>query len=1161
MDGSDGACPSLTDLVGNDGLWAADLVHSFSGGSDWLSRLGGCSWMPRAAKKLSFNRGNLTNAQFPHAQNTVQASPLDDWLICSCPEGGYPKYVSVVAGQTCPDHERESFLGQQPTCAPLTAEGNCEEAAAMMGLPDQSLEMCIANCSDANVSAHETDAAVNTAEVGPHRPPGCHYRFHPDIADDHLWFNPHGDSSTAYAKPPGEGVAPDYLICGCGDVAPLLAMGGCQFVGNTGKSRSCGHGQTCQALPTGGFRCTCDYPIGSPATAENEPAQCTESVPKKIISWVSGSECPYDEDTQCLPPPTKERCEEALAELGLFDSDGKASLPHSAAERNAPYGCHYVHGDESPLRWNPQPSGSDTGASPARSLICECKAYPMFVPKLGGVGCGSAAGSCRPIESKFECALAADLIEVPVPTAYMQDNWNTTMCIVDPDAGAGSPWIPCGSKATADCTAPGADVRLCKWTVGGGGMLIAQPTGQQLDFCHHHAASNHTGSPLWWHGSGFGDASIPNTPDDFRICDCADESKHEVIAPRLGFALVGDGDCAAGPSPTPCQPDDHNCVVKGGVPLLRAERYNCSALPSMMACHADTGVCKWNATTNSCGWKEANFANEGEIPAIFSDCLEHCLLLCHCTGVSFFTPLNASLGSLGGCDFFTGPITDSTGESVREGKGQGDWQCWRNVPENPIATPAPTWECPRCERIPNQFECRNTFGCAWSSADYCCCDPFISSCTHAWHTTTSTEATCEAQDDNGRQCRWVGPNATTGFCELPLSQCVDEYVDLQLSGSMPADENQFCVDLFNAMQALGLQGIAAGCGSCNVSSAGVGIVGVSMAIDLVGDRTCGQATRMANKHSNFINQQTPAAMLLGRVVVSHSLRSKCWEDCAKNPKCAKPPTVAPTPYRLTLPPSPGLQQGFPSASPTASPNACPVTLTSSSTAPFECECGKFKCEESQPWLNSDYNFCGKCPPEFDNAVYFKCPRCTGSDTQINITCPQNYETCEIFVLVHHEPRCNRDSNGGWTGNLDPADGWIPSSCAPAFCGNNTCQTNDTFRMLSLRKQILGGDVEELPGTMTDPTYYFTVLVVEGKVCGAATTPETCEDGIGLCKWKGAAGCVSEYCPGVVPPPGIPPPLPPPGTYPTPRFPNIQPTPPPEPLCCAEGVLDGTCVVQ
>eukprot|EP01065_Artemidia_motanka_P020951 TRINITY_DN24_c0_g1_i1.p1 TRINITY_DN24_c0_g1~~TRINITY_DN24_c0_g1_i1.p1 ORF type:complete len:1333 (+),score=408.90 TRINITY_DN24_c0_g1_i1:378-4001(+) len=1202
MDGSDGACPSLTDLVGNDGLWAADLVHSFSGGSDWLSRLGGCSWMPRAAKKLSFNRGNLTNAQFPHAQNTVQASPLDDWLICSCPEGGYPKYVSVVAGQTCPDHERESFLGQQPTCAPLTAEGNCEEAAAMMGLPDQSLEMCIANCSDANVSAHETDAAVNTAEVGPHRPPGCHYRFHPDIADDHLWFNPHGDSSTAYAKPPGEGVAPDYLICGCGDVAPLLAMGGCQFVGNTGKSRSCGHGQTCQALPTGGFRCTCDYPIGSPATAENEPAQCTESVPKKIISWVSGSECPYDEDTQCLPPPTKERCEEAARALGLADPDMKASLPHSADDLASPHGCHFnvgQPGERSPLRWNPNATG-DVSASHNDSLICECRHYPMFVPKLAGAGCGSGPGSCKAVESRFECALAADAIGIPVPAGAQQAQWNTLMCVVDPQAGVGSPWVPCGSPGAADCTAEGADTRLCRFSDTQQMWVLLDPHGgPALDGCHYHAPSS-SGSPLWWYNSSMGDAGLANSADTFRLCDCADESMHNVIAPRLGFAHVGRGDCSKGEAPgNTCvgQPNGQ-CVMKNGTAVLRSARYNCSAMTTVAGCHADVDVCRWESGEEVCLWRNESFAFEAEIPAFFSDCLEHCMLLCHCTGVSFFTPANESQASIGGCDFFTGEIVDATGESKRVGKGQGEWDCWRNVPETTVPTPAPTWDCPQCNMIPGQFECRNTFGCAWSEADFCCCDPFVTACTHSWHTATNNQAACESTTDEGRQCKWIvsANDPGAGICELPLAQCVDEYADFVIAGSLPANFNatEACSQLVLGLKAQ-FTGIARGCGSCNFTDStesGSPVVLVQLAVDLVGDKSCGQSTRIAARHSQVASTLSGSPLPgLGLPLVSHDIRSRCWDECQKNPLCPKGPTAAPTPIGtsppapsiITLPPN-TLQTGFntseptvspvapatPTKAPTASPDLCPVKFsTSSPQAPFECECEKFECPDSipmtKPFKNSQYQYCDRCDPRMDGAFHFTCPHCAPGELQINITCPNHYEACDLFVWTYNEPGCSKNDthsvNGGWVDSL-PGE-WTASSCLPKFCGNSSCDEPKQFPTVAFHKQILPGETEELPETATNPTMFSAFVVNQGKVCGNHGTQSECEDGIGLCSWINNE-CRLFLCPAppppAIPPPGVDPPLPPPGTYPTPRLPGPQPPNHPDDrvYCCMRGAPGGEC---
>eukprot|EP01065_Artemidia_motanka_P016930 TRINITY_DN204_c0_g2_i9.p1 TRINITY_DN204_c0_g2~~TRINITY_DN204_c0_g2_i9.p1 ORF type:complete len:1298 (+),score=350.56 TRINITY_DN204_c0_g2_i9:79-3972(+) len=1190
MDGQPGPCPTAEQLVGSQGMWAAEVVHSFSGGSLWQTRLGGCSWRPRdTRKKLTFNVGDLTCSSDEHCAHRsipVVATPADDWLVCRCPTmADLPDYLAVVAGARCPDADRELAGGAaQPTCGPLTTEAACEAAAGSLGLPDQSLDMCVGGCDGGSPVQSK---AINTPAVGRHRPAGCHYRYHPDVHDDQLWFNPHGAAdSPVYATPPGTGRAPDYMVCGCNSAAPAAGPSGCQPVGS--RSRACGHGQTCEST-VDGFQCICDLPAGAPAHARNEPAQCTEQVPIKYISWVQGTECPFDEDTQCLPPPTKQRCEEAAAQLGLTDGDGRAS-EHTEAERQAPWGCHYVAGDASALRWNPAPAGGGFPASAADSLICECRQYPSYVPKLAGVGCGTGPGACKRVSTRHECAIAADSLGVPVP-AEMQplDLWHSTLCAADLEAGPGSRWVPCSSPGAPNCTDPSVETRYCRFS---NTLQIYVPVdppaagSPALDGCQYHAGAGHGGSPLWWHSTSTGDASLLNTPHDFRVCSCAAGAVHAVIAHRHGFSFVGDGDCSQGTAPGGTCAGQAGCVVRAsdGHALLRSHRYNCTALPTEAECNADVHVCGWDG--GGCVWRNESFAYKSEIPAHFSDCLEHCLLLSHCSGVSFFMAANRTQADLGGCDFFTGGIVEATGESVREGKGAGAWQCWRNVHEVAEATPAPTYDCPRCNAIPGQKECGNTFGCAWSSADYCCCDPFVSACTTSWHTTTDTRAACEATTDEGRSCKWIpsphDPNA--GICELPVEDCVDVYADVAVLGP---DSPTLCRQMVLSLREVFPQ-IRAGCGDwCNVTFPGA-VTMLQMGLDL-GNKSCGQATRMAHRLSQRLSQLV-GTPLAGRPLVKADVRSKCWDDCAANPRCPKNPTAAPTPIwpgtkpatvppavDITLPPV-SYRTGFSNATspteapvaprgPTAAPEFCPVRFTTSSPQAFDCECEKFVCSDgvpvTKPFSGSAYEYCGVCDKRLDGALHFTCPHCAAQGTQINITCPAHWEACDMFVYTYRQLGCSEGSNGAWPENLAPGDGWQASSCAPKFCGGNTCQGGRMMHStVSFHKQILGDETEEFPETLTEPSMYTTFVVKQGKVCGNALSRDDCEDGVGVCAWLNGE-CSPYLCrrppPEVTPPDAPRPPLPPRGTYPTPRFPGAPAISyPAETPCCMLGSRDGDC---
>eukprot|EP01062_Namystynia_karyoxenos_P065908 TRINITY_DN59962_c0_g1_i1.p1 TRINITY_DN59962_c0_g1~~TRINITY_DN59962_c0_g1_i1.p1 ORF type:complete len:1302 (+),score=343.33 TRINITY_DN59962_c0_g1_i1:104-4009(+) len=1127
MDGEAGPCPSTSELVGPGGLWTALEAND-------NTHIGGCSWRPQGvSSKLTFNA---------NASSAKGADLVDDWLVCRCADlMDLPKYVTVVSGSFCPDEERQAAQNTRPHCGLLTTERLCEEAASasFLNLPDQSLLMCTSGCGTANAVMNYS---VNSAEIGMHRPGGCHYRYHPNISDDHLWFNPHyNPAAPATARTAGSGEKPDYLICGCGEIAQYAAYGpprgSCGFVDNKGHSLACGTGQRCAPFGAGGdFKCTCEYnkdaSTGQEVYAINRPAECSpELVPLKYISWVGGAECPWDAEAQCLPPPTKERCEYAALALGLVDPDRRASLPHSRQRaEQSPRGCHFEGSlsTRSWLWWNPGPANG-ASATMNDTLICECRRYPMYIPRLAGTGC--PVNACRNVRTPFECAVAADQTGTPAPTHLQMAAWGTTMCTPDPAAGDGSPWVPCGSPGV-DCSIPGS-TRPCKWIDGMYAMINQTKLEDNPFGCHYHSAGP-SGAQMWWSNESMGSGESVGAHYDVHFCDCADESRPDIIARALGFGHLGAGDCANGLASEGADCSSGDCVDVGGVKLQRAARYSCIGLPQQR-CHADD-VCTWNQSSQACQWGENTVPSQAEVTTLFSDCLELCLLLSNCSGVSFFSRDGAPPGSIGGCDFFRGQMTGGTGESVRKQgtcqscteKVSGSWNCYANTLEQaPAPTPVPSYNCPKCNMIPTVNECRNTHGCAWSGADYCCCDPFVSQCTHSWHTHTNTQATCEAQMDEGRACKWVA-EAPQPVCELPVSQCVDIYVDLSVSGSSdPSTQDSLCVELVEWVKNnLGVSGVAAGCGpGCSFSATG-GAVGVTFGLDLTGNRSCGEADRaaavMAAAAADAVG--TGAAQLTsGREVLNHHIRSKCWEDCQKDPKCrdstpvptASPIAVTGAPVEWTNPPFPDLTFPPVPAPVTGAPmppqtSGCPIGVNSTDPRYLDnCQCEVFQ-NVSNPWIDGPrLAYCDTKPAQWSRALHYTCHHCQASGLEHIVTCPRAWKTCEILLLHYHCPGCSSKVNGNFPASMIGED-WTSSSCAPSFCdtdANGTAQ-GEPYPMVSYHKQIPGGNREVLPETATDPTMYYAVLVMEGVVCGEQTTAAGCAKG--LCKWEGSV-CRQSWC--------------------------------------------------
>eukprot|EP01062_Namystynia_karyoxenos_P036157 TRINITY_DN2633_c0_g1_i2.p1 TRINITY_DN2633_c0_g1~~TRINITY_DN2633_c0_g1_i2.p1 ORF type:complete len:301 (+),score=96.92 TRINITY_DN2633_c0_g1_i2:93-905(+) len=194
--------------------------------------------------------------------------------------------------------------------------------------------------------------------------------------------------------------------------------------------------------------------------------------------------------------------------------------------------------------------------------------------------------------------------------------------------------------------------------------------------------------------------------------------------------------------------------------------------------------------------------------------------------------------------------------------------------------------------------------------------------------------------------------------------------------------------------------------------------------------------------------------------------------------------------------------------PTVSP-ACPVGLSIDySGPPFQCGCDIVDAN-TVPFNDVAHTYCpGTMPSEFNGAIHLTCPHCLRNDTQFNITCPNSWAACDIYLLVYHCPSCfSSRFNGGWVQNLGPE--WASKRCAPNFCRNGDQALS--HQMISFNYQVLGGTEVPLPATTTSKSYYFSMIVKElSGICsdndmGNCTGP--------ACVWDTAEGkCVNAFCP-------------------------------------------------
>lgn len=198
-------------------------------------------------------------------------------------------------------------------------------------------------------------------------------------------------------------------------------------------------------------------------------------------------------------------------------------------------------------------------------------------------------------------------------------------------------------------------------------------------------------------------------------------------------------------------------------------------------------------------------------------------------------------------------------------------------------------------------------------------------------------------------------------------------------------------------------------------------------------------------------------------------------------------------------------------------------------------------EETMPFLDRNDSYCGNKAgllAAWGGAVHFTCPHCVSSGTSINITCPNDWETCEILVNLYVCPGCSsangQTTHGNWPASLS-TDGWTAASrCTASFCSDA-----GQHPFVGFQKSIRAGEVEMLPEVTSEPTMYFSILVKAGRVCDALNEMDCGAET--FCHWSSANGgeCVHEWCP---------------------QIPNNANTPA---SCgpCAPGTPDGTCQAQ
>eukprot|EP01062_Namystynia_karyoxenos_P036167 TRINITY_DN2633_c0_g4_i1.p1 TRINITY_DN2633_c0_g4~~TRINITY_DN2633_c0_g4_i1.p1 ORF type:complete len:467 (+),score=95.44 TRINITY_DN2633_c0_g4_i1:84-1484(+) len=258
---------------------------------------------------------------------------------------------------------------------------------------------------------------------------------------------------------------------------------------------------------------------------------------------------------------------------------------------------------------------------------------------------------------------------------------------------------------------------------------------------------------------------------------------------------------------------------------------------------------------------------------------------------------------------------------------------------------------------------------------------------------------------------------------------------------------------------------------------------------------------------------------------------ECTADCVCPPPTVSPiasPTAAPSASTYAPLPSvgdllgllglnfgsgvrPQIISGSVTGSAAAYPG-CPDLVAD--PASVQCQCSIIN-SSTVPFTDVAHTYCpGTMPSTWTGAVHFSCPHSFAAGTQFNISCPNSWPACDIYLLVYHCPGCGSAAfNGGWVQNL--GNEWSGRHCAPKFCqdGDQGPQHN----MISYNMQVQGGGKVDLPETTTSKSHYFSI-VVKGipSTCASHTNSAACSaahGGGGSCVWDNGA-CLSGFCPPV-----------------------------------------------
>lgn len=274
----------------------------------------------------------------------------------------------------------------------------------------------------------------------------------------------------------------------------------------------------------------------------------------------------------------------------------------------------------------------------------------------------------------------------------------------------------------------------------------------------------------------------------------------------------------------------------------------------------------------------------------------------------------------------------------------------------------------------------------------------------------------------------------------------------------------------------------------------------------------------------MMHQTSLVCCLLGAVAFSSALDPTQPPTLELNPVGFSIASVDPScdgvvvePPEVTKPPQ-KLSSSYTSA-PEPRGNASARSATALNSGPVGgpvCSAEKFTSSNTKPFNDRNHSYCGQIPEAWNGAWHFSCPHCVTCPTSVNITCPNDWEACELLVNLYICPGCSSSNttelHGLWPSSL-PEGGWR----AARNCSSSFCSDLGRHPFISFHKQILGGEMEMLPETATNPTMYFSFIVMEGRACDAITNETACREAA-FCGWSAGGGidntdvCISDWCP-------------------------------------------------